>query len=61
MRVTTATNETYDLDAMTGWEVKKLGRELRAEAAMYSGNVAKREAILDQWAIVDKVIRQKCY
>lgn len=53
--------ETFDLSTMTGWQVKKLCRELTAESVMYGNDVAKRDWLRDQRDIVDAEIRRKCY
>jgi len=61
--VQNALGETFDLSTMTGWEVKKLCRELTAESVMYGHieDVAKRDWLRDQRDIVDAEIRRKCY
>ena len=57
--VTNAIDEVYNLDTMTGWELTKLCRELTAESAIYSHDVAKREWLRDQRNAVDAEIRQR--
>jgi hypothetical protein len=61
MVVTNAINETFNLATMTGWEVKRLARELRAEVTIYQHNLTKRNFLQDQLDEVDAEIRRKMY
>jgi len=58
MIITTATGETFNLDTMTGWEVKNLAKILRAELVLYPN---RRYELTDKLDEVESVIRRKMY
>ena len=60
MIITNGLGQTFDTNTMTGWEVKRLAAELRAEFAI-ARQTAKMNFLRDQISEVDSEIRAKMY
>ena len=60
MTITNGLGQTYNTNEMTGWEVKRLAAELRAEFAI-ARSVSKMDFLRDQISEVDSEIRNKMY